>query len=428
MKVLGIITEYNPFHNGHKIHLEESIKASKADSVICIMSGAFLQRGEPSIVNQWARTKMALEAGVDLMIQLPISYSLRSAEHFAFGSIKLLNSTGIVDNICFGSELGDILPFVELGRILSKEPLALSNLIQSKLNKGLSYPEARSKALIDYIRLTPNNLKTTLNTAENILKNPNNILGLEYIKALNKLDSSITPLTIKREGEGYHSLKLNKVSSASAIRSQIYNNYLKERPLINEETSKGLLQESIKILEEEISKGFGPIFYNNFSQQILTLIRRMDERDLKEFEDIRGGLENRIKEAAQRASSLQELISLIKTKRFTQTRIQRILSQVLLNIKEPDLKKFDKANGPLYFRVLGFNNKGRELLKSIKEKGDLPIITKVANHLRSTQDPRNLLQKMLSYDLRANNIYSLAYPNLEARKANIDFRKHPIIK
>ncbi|GAB6098489.1 nucleotidyltransferase [Halanaerocella petrolearia] len=425
MNVLGIITEYNPFHLGHQIHLQKSLDKSNADATICIMSGCFLQRGRPAIIDQWARANMAIQSGVDLILQLPVAYSTRSAEYFALGAVQSLVATNIVDSICFGSEEGDIKLLKKLGQILANEPTKLSKLIQQKVKEGLSYPQARAKALNKYLESTKTNIPAA--KAHKVLTNPNNILGLEYIKALTNLNSSITPLTIQRQGSGYHSKELNKIASASAIREDIKTNLKDNKELITEEVASSLPEVTVKILKDRFSTRLGPTFPYHFSQQILTLLRRINKTELKKYEGVTGGLENRIKEAAQKAISLSELISLIKTKRFTQTRIQRIMVHLLLGLTEDNLTTFDKEDGPQYLRVLGFNNQGRRLLKLIKEKGTLPLITKVANYFKTKQTPRDLLQEMLQYDLLANDLYNLTYNNQQAHQGGIDYRQQPIL-
>ncbi|MCK8816938.1 nucleotidyltransferase [Natroniella sulfidigena] len=427
MKVLGIITEYNPFHYGHQIHLNKSLTKSKADATICIMSGSFLQRGTPAIVNQWTRTKMALQQGVDLVIQLPVAYTTRSAQYFAYGAVKLLTATNIVDHLCFGSELGEIAPLKLIGQLLATEPDQLNQLIKEELTTGVSYPLARSKALTQFLKLNSNLTDISTTKLKSILINSNNILGLEYIRALTKLKSSIIPLTIKREGGSYHSTELQKIASASAIREQIKQNYNSKQPLLDSELNKSMPDSTFKILQEEFANRLGPIFYEDFTLQILTLLRRVTHKQLKNYEGVTGGLENRIKDAATKATSLSELIKLIKTKRFTQTRIQRILTQLLLDLNQEKLSEFESAGGPQYLRILGFNKQGRKLLKLLKEKADLPIITNLSNHFRTNQEPKSTIQKMLLSDIKANNIYSLTYPKLTARQGGVDFYRQPII-
>ncbi|MCK8827243.1 nucleotidyltransferase [Natroniella acetigena] len=427
MKTLGIITEYNPFHHGHKIHLNKSLIKSNADRTICIMSGAFLQRGTPAIVNQWVRTKMALQAGVDLVIQLPIAYTTRSAQYFAHGAVKLLTATNIVDYLCFGSEIGEITPLKFIGRLLADQPKQLDQLIKQELATGVSYPLARSKALIKLLQSNFNSIDISVAKLKSILTNANNILGLEYIRALNNLNSSIIPLTIKREGSNYHSSKLEKIASASAIRQKIKENHNSQQSLLDTKLKKTMPDSTFKLLETAFKEGVGPIFYENFTLQILTLLRRTTHHHLRNYEGVTGGLENRFKDAATKATSLSELIELIKTKRFTQTRIQRILTQLLLGLNQKQLNKFELAGGPQYFRILGFNQQGRKLLKLLKERAELPIITKLSNHFRSNQQPKDIRQKMLLSDIKANNIYSLTYPKLTARQGGVDFYRQPVI-
>ncbi|WP_408956541.1 nucleotidyltransferase [Natroniella sp. ANB-PHB2] len=427
MKVLGIITEYNPFHYGHQIHLNKSLAKSKADATICIMSGSFLQRGTPAIVNQWTRTKMALQQGVDLVIQLPVAYTTRSAQYFAYGAVKLLTATNTVDYLCFGSELGEIGPLKLIGKLLAAEPKELEQLIKKELNTGVSYPVARSKALSKFLQINSNSTDISPTKLKTILTNSNNILGLEYIRALTNLESPITPLTIKREGSDYHSTRLQKIASASAIREEVKKNYNSKQPLLNAELANSMPASTFKLLETAFEDGVGPIFYEDFTLQILTLLRRTTRHQLRNYEGVTGGLENRIKDAATKATSLSELIKLIKTKRFTQTRIQRILTQLLLGLNQKKLNKFELAGGPKYFRILGFNQQGRKLLKLLKERAKLPVITKLSNHFRSNQQPKDIRQKMLLADIKANNIYSLTSPKSIARKGGVDFYRHPIV-
>ncbi|SJZ91198.1 nucleotidyltransferase [Selenihalanaerobacter shriftii] len=421
MKALGIITEYNPFHNGHLYHLRKSLKTTDADYTICVMSGNFVQRGNPAIIDKWNRVKMALEAGIDLVLELPIAYALRSAEYFAYGGVQLLNQTGIVDKMVFGSELGEIEPLIEISEILADEPTELSNLIQEELDKGVSFPKARAEALSIYIP----NLDTTLSTAKvkKTINNPNNILGIEYIKALIQTNSQIKPLTIKRKGADYHQTKIKgKITSATAIRNTI----LKDQSL--QDIKELLPSYSFDILKENIRLNKGPIDLENFELPILTILRRTSPSTLKEIEDVTGGLENRIKDAANQATSLLELIDLIKTKRFTQTRIQRILLHLLLGLNKSTLKGFDKAGGPQYLRILGFSKKGQKILKTMKETSKLPLINRVANHYKSAYPADSLKAKMLAMEVKATNIYSLAYNNPKYRQGGQDYTQPLILK
>jgi len=421
MKVVGLITEYNPFHNGHLYHLNKSIEVSNADYVVCIMSGNFVQRGEPAIIDKWTRTEMALKNGVDLIIELPVTYALRSAEYFAYGSIQLLNKTGIVNKIVFGSEIGNIKPLLEISEVLAYEPDQLSNLIQEELQTGISFPEARANALQKYFTKFKNS--SSSKQFKTILNNPNNILGIEYIKALIRTDSSIQPLTIKRKDANYHQTEIKgKITSATAIRKAILNN----KELQN--LDNVVPSHSYKILNESLMQNKGPISLNDFELSILTLLRRISSNQLQKIEDIIGGLENRIKDAANQTASLNKLISLIKTKRFTQTRIQRILIHLLLDLKKSLLQEFDKNGGPQYLRILGFTEKGQDLLKIMKDKAELPVVNRTANHYKNNYQPNSLKEKMLAYDIKATDIYSLAYMNKEYCHAGQDYKQPIILK
>ncbi len=428
MSSLGIIAEYNPFHQGHLFHLNQSIKRTNTSATICIMSGDFLQRGEPALVNKWSRTKMALQQGIDLVIQLPIPYSIRNAEKFAFGSIQLLAKTGIVDYLSFGSEWGKIEELKIINDLLEDEPDKLSQLIKDNLSKGSSYPQAQSQAIINYLKNNPGQSLITAQDAKEIITNPNNILGLEYLKRLNKSNSNITPITIKRRGANYHSSKLEKLASATAIRTKIKSNYYKNKNLLNNELTTLLLQGTEEVLKEDFNQGLGPIFYKEFASVIITLLRRSTLKEIKNYEDIRGGLEYKIKTAAHKATSIEELITNIKSKRFTRTRIQRTLIQILLGLNQEILSAFDQHEGPQYLRVLGFTKRGQKLLKKMKKRATLPIITKIAQYYKTGQTPKNLLQKMLHYDLLASDLYSLAYPNQSSRQGGRDFYQSPIIQ
>ena len=422
MKTLGIIAEYNPFHKGHKYHLNQSLAKTEAEATICIMSGNFLQRGTPALINQFSRAEIALQEGVDLVIQLPVSYTIRSAPNFAFGAVKLLDATGIVDYISFGSESGNLNILTKLAELLAEEPEELSKQITDNLATGLSYPKATAKAVITYLKKDKERIE--LKKYQQALNSPNNILGIEYLKALNKLDSSILPVTIKRKGSGYHDKKIKSFPSATAIRNKIKLNKTNN---LSKEIKDNLPTISFQILQRELQLNRGPIFFESFTQQILTLLRRINRQELNNYEDVAKGLNNRIKSAAKKATDLTELLNLIKTKCYTQMRIQRIIAQILIDLKANLLEEFDRVGGPQYFRVLGFTKKGQKLLSQIKEKADIPIITKVADYYKSNYDLDTPLKKMLKTDITANNIYNLAYPNQKYRCGGSDFRQHPII-
>ncbi|MCX7841588.1 MAG: nucleotidyltransferase [Clostridia bacterium] len=416
MKVLGLIVEYNPFHNGHLYHLQESKKLSGADCVICVMSGNFIQRGEPSIVNKWARARMALCSGADLVIELPFPYAMSSAEYFAFGAVKILDSLGIVNYVCFGSEHGSIDDLKDIAQVFVDEPHEYRSALQNELNKGLSFPAARENALTRYLSCKKSPVSFS----------SNNILGIEYLKALIKLKSDITPLTIARVGNTYNQEQLSgEISSATAIRKHIDREIKEIKPLPFSLQLPAIPQESSAILEEEFKSGRGPVFSYHFELLILSMLRKMKASDLKQLPFVSEGLENRIKEASGNTGSLNELLESISTKRYTRTRIQRILFNTLTGMTQKLFDDFNNNGGPQYIRVLGFNQKGRTLLSLMSKSACLPVIIKAADFKNSCNP---LLGKMLELEALATDLYVLGYSNPQYRKAGQEFTQNLVIE
>ncbi len=419
MTILGIITEYNPFHNGHLYHLKEAKEISGAEAAVCLMNGNFVQRGRPALVDKWVRTKMAIENGVDLIIELPLIYGIRSAEYFAQGSIQTLNATGIIDKLVFGSEAGKIEPLKIIARILLDEPSFFKKCLKDYLSDGLSFPAARELALLDYLDRYENT--STLKEVASVFQEPNNILGIEYIKAIYSTKSDIIPLTIKRTGSNYHEKELlGDVASATAIRKKIYQEDFNM-------VKKAVPASCWKILENTFKQGKGPVDKNNLGIMILNKLRQLSFDELKDFAEIENGLGNRIIEAAHNSGNLNQLIDNIKTRAFTWTRIQRNLLHILFNIKEKDFQSLD-YHGPKYLRILGFNKKGEELLARIKANSPLPMITQPADYLNEVNiDSNEPLIKSLSHDIQATDIYSLLFPEPRKRRGHLDFTT-PIIR
>lgn len=408
MKVLGLITEYNPFHNGHLYHLEKSKEVSGCDTVVCIMSGNFIQRGLPALVNKWARTEMALANHVDLVIELPVYYAVSSAEFFAFGAIKLLDSLGVVDSVCFGSECGEVEILNMVAKVLVEEPEDYRYLLGNHLRQGISFPTARSLALQNYFNRSNKNDSALIKL---VVNQPNNILGIEYIKALYKLKSKIQPATIKRYTADYNSIKLfGNIASATAIRKILKSDNL---DIIN-----GVVPPpSYEILDREFREGRGPVFADSFESILLSTIRKMNVSHLKNITDISEGIENRIKKAAQNSGSFHDLLVKIKTKRYTLTRLQRILIHILLGLSKDFFNSFHSIGGPPYIRVLGFSSKGKELLSKIKSSS-LPLVTTPSDFLRTCSP---FQKEMLEADILASDIYSLGYPVPSQRIGGQDF-------
>lgn len=396
--ITGIITEYNPFHKGHKYHLERAKSDTNADGIVCVMSGNFMQRGIPAIIDKWKRTEMAIKNGVDLVLELPMVYSLSSAEHFAFGSVSLLNSLGVIDHLYFGSEEGNIDLLESIANTLVAEPETYQSSLKRYLNTGLPFHSSRANALNDYLNS---------NDILDVLSSSNNILGIEYIKAIKVLKSSIIPKTLKREGSMYNDSKLNSVfSSATSIRKHIKENSL-------DKLENALTKNSYDILFNLSSSDYPFTFEEDMFKYIKYKLLTSNNC-LSSLPDISEGLDNKILKEVLVSDSLDELILNSKSKRYTYTRISRILAQTFLNLEDYDLLNLSKSPAP-YARVLGFNSNGRDILKKIKSKNNIDIITKV---------PRNNLCDHMKIDILGTKAYSLLNPMINPMD---DYLKSPII-
>lgn len=412
MKVLGIVAEYNPFHNGHLYHLEESVRITGASHTVAVMSGNFMQRGEPSIVNKWARAETALKSGVDLVLELPVVYACSSAETFAIGAIGILDRIGAVDCLCFGSETGELNPLQQVSDILLHEPESLKAHLKNYLSKGVNFPVARALALEKYMGPSASNI-------HRLLKAPNNILAIEYLKALKRLQSTIIPYTIKRHAAGYHSSRIRRsIASASAIRSHLLK--VKNKPELMERI---MPDTTLDVLNREFAAGRGPIHTDLFSAIIISDIRRLGTQRLKGFPEVTEGLENRIWKAARKSTSISAMINQAKTKRYTHTRLKRVSVYIMLDMYKNLVAKLKHSNYPSYARVLGLNKKGREILKRANTLSKAPIITKTSNH---SFEKDTLLLEILEKDILATDLYVLGYPNADHAFAGQDFVTSPL--
>lgn len=414
MNVVGIIAEYNPFHHGHLYQIHQVKKIVNPDIILCIMSGNFVQRGEPAIFDKWARTRMALSAGIDLVIELPTCFCTATAEIFAQSAINILKSIGIVNILSFGVENCCKKELLVLGGILAEEPPMFKDLIKIKLKKGISFAAAREEALIEYL-LHYHNFDTK--RLSNLLKQPNFILGLEYVKAINKVKANVEILPIQRYGASYHNISSNvEFPSATAIRELLKKIQVGKKSLSS--IIGKIPDNSYSIIKNEIDSGKGPIFMEDFESLLLYILRRTSALNLKSFFDVVEGLENRIKRASKVSTSLQELIDGIKSKRYPETKIKRILIHILININ----KELVFLRKPLYLRVLGANQRGTKLLKKITKDIDIPIITRTAMY----KNLDSIAKSMFEIDLSASDIYSLAYPLKSSRKSGLDFKQNII--
>ena len=402
--VLGIIAEYNPFHNGHLYHINESKKQANADYTIAVISGNFVQRGDVSIIDKWSKAEMAIKNGIDLVIELPTMYSISSAENFAYGSMKILDSLNIVNAISFGAEQANTDTLDKFATILYNEPKEFISVLNHELSKGVSFPKARENALLLYLN--------DIRRYANVLSSPNNILGIEYLKAIKKLKSDIIPIAIPRSKVGYNSSEIvDGFASATSIREMLITRNTKN-------IHKVIPESSYEILNDCISNGRYVSSISQYEKEIIYVLRKMSIEEIANIPDVTEGLENLIKEAANSCNNIQEFINIVKSKRYTQTRIQRILVYALLGITKKDMITLNKT-AP-YIRVLGFNSKGRDLLSAITSANPkLNIITSVKKFIDSTNN-KNLLS-ILEKDIFATNVYTLGYEYDSI--SNLDYTK-----
>lgn len=381
MKSVGIICEYNPFHNGHIYHLDKVKELYPDYTIILVMSGNFTQRGDVSIINKWDKTKIALKYGADIVVELPYVFATESADKFAYASVNLLNELG-VEAIVFGSETNNIEKLEELANIQLYDK-KYNKLVKEYIDDGINYPTALSKALYDI-------------TGKKIEK-PNDILALSYIREIKKIGSDIKPVSIKRNND-YNSLELNDgMTSASSIRYALYNKENIEN-YIPEET------------EECLNK---PVFNENYFS--LLKYKILTEEDLSIYQTVDEGIENRLKKYIVNSKNLEEFILKIKTKRYTYNKLNRMFNHILCNFTKEEAEELDEIE---YIRVLGFSYKGQDYLNKIKKEIDLPIIT------RFTSD-----YEMLNIEYRATCVYATVMDEKDKIKLiESEYKNPPIIR
>lgn len=398
MNITGIIAEYNPLHNGHIYHLLETKKICNSDATVCVMSGNFVQRGEPALIDKWSRAKSAVLSGIDLVLELPCIYSLSSAEFFAFGAVSLLNSLGVINSLCFGSESGNVENIEYIASLLNHEPEEYKSYLKYNLDEGLSFPKARMEAVKKFM-----SKNSQLLLSEDEMKASNNVLGIEYCKSLKKLNSSIKPYTVKRKGSLYADTKLSDYPSATSIR-----NSLKE--FKNADLLKNSIPEvSFKIISNNINNiTFKDSMFNFLKYKAYT-----NKNSLKNLPDISEGLENKVYEALTKYNNIDDALTFIKSKRYTYTRLSRILTQYYIGFDCYNTDYLRKLPCP-YARILGFNEKGKEILRLMKSKSKIPLISKV----------NKLNNETLTLDIQATKAYSLINASVNHLD---DYLKKPVI-
>lgn len=397
MKTVGLITEYNPFHNGHAYHIEKAKMLTGADRVIVVMSGDFVQRGAPAVMPKHLRAKSALLSGASLIIELPVCFATGSAEYFAQGSISLLNQLGCIDSICFGSECGDLHLLKEIAQILADEPIEYQTALKQALKEGASFPAARQEALNIYS-----------DKYSEILASPNNILGIEYLKALAKIHSKMEPFTIKRIGAGYHDMDIDgQFSSATAIRSDIYqladvNSSSESLPLTHIQTQ---VPSSCHELMKKNYQTRYPVKADDFSLLLKAKLLSETAGSLSHYLDMSPELANRILRLRNDYLSFEQFCDLLKTKELTRSRISRSFIHVLLGITNDWLTAM-KAPAP-YARILGFRRDHADLLGILKRTSDIPLITSPARAVLA-----DTAYQMLELDIYASNLYESVITDL----------------
>ncbi|MDV6376814.1 nucleotidyltransferase [Sporosarcina sp. GW1-11] len=399
MLATGIVVEYNPFHNGHLYHLQQAKKQTTADIIIAVMSGQFLQRGEPAIVDKWTRAEMALASGADLVIELPYAFATAHAPQFAKGAIELLDALQC-DYYCFGSEEGSIAPFTNSLELIHSQSKVYEQTIQDAMQEGLSYPRAL-RAGYDVI-----SQHTTLPLAD--LSEPNNILGFHYMQAAQEIQSTMVPVTIERTGSHYHdtSLPADSIASATSIRKKLLQSYS------TQDVELYMPASSFHLLKDWTARhGF-----QNWDQLYPLLrytILREEPQRLAEIADVTEGIEFSLYKAAKEQATFQCFMQAVKSKRYTWTRIQRMLVHILTGYRKSTR---EQINSPSYIRLLGMSQSGRTYLRNVKKQMQLPLVSRVA----SLSDP-SLLMDCKSTDIYLFGIQSAPAPGL-------DYRTPPIMR
>lgn len=403
MKVAGIIAEYNPFHNGHKYHIDKVRQKTGADYCIIIMSGDFTQRGEPAVMDKYMRAEIALSEGADLVLELPVCFSCASAPFFAESAVSLLDDLGVVDYLAFGSECGDISMLQEASSILVQEPPAYTKALKAGIRSGLSYPSAQAKALIDYVTqnvaLSGDSSLSATDSEElsALLSSPNNILGIEYCKSLISRGSSILPVTMLRRGSSYSDKELYpEGSSALAIRTVLQTGDTLEKIRSHVPASV------YTVMEREYGKIF-PVFPDMLSSMLHYKLLSESETGYTCYQDVSRELSDKIRNALPSYQDFSSFCMLLKTKELTYARISRSLLHIFLNIRKSDMK-YDVQSGLVFYgRILGFRRTCTPLLNAIKANSSIPLISKLADAANYLEDAA---MHQLSKDIQAAHLYN----------------------
>lgn len=424
MHITGIIAEYNPFHNGHQYQLEQ-IRKNHPDTIIAaVMSGSFLQRGTAALLDKWTRAELAVKGGCDVVFELPFAFACRSAQDFARGGVQLLARLGCINTLAFGAECPSLATLQSLANAI--DSAAVQEELHERINAGVSYATALTKLAAK-----------AAGANASLLHEPNNILAIEYLRALKDFPG-ISPLLIPRAGAGYHNDDIAAPNaSASAIRQLLYKAADAARIANGRLLAAQLTERDYAALRESLpSAVFANIRQLTAAQlpdhdrlllPLQALMLRTDNATLQELAGINEGLENRLRDCLQTATAYDELVYAAATKRYPQSRIARTLIHLLLGIKQTQMDAIDES-GPLYARVLACSPRGRDLLRHIKKAETLPLITKTSTYLTSPQRVQGLaalspLQQQLALDTMATGLRQLTLP--QATQKRNDFQQSP---
>lgn len=424
MNVIGIIAEYNPFHNGHAYQIKKIKEELHADFVVVAMSGDFVQRGAPAIIDKYARTEMALSNGADLVIELPVLWATASAEYFATAGVTLFEKMGCVDGICFGAETDNLAALSLLADILADEPEEYRRKLSFYLKQGFAFPMARSKALKDYflqnptltLPLSSDSLECDISTKfTTILDTPNNILAIEYLKALKKRNSLMTPYVIKREGAGYHEESILDSSSfapsvptasATAIRKELFQSakafHDSSFNIFDDTLETAMPASALAVLNNYLTTN-KPVCTNDFSSILGYQLLCSDAATLSDIGDLSLDLANRILKNRSQFIGFEQFCNLCKSKDVAYTRLSRVFMQLILGIKKADYSCGISVDYVPYLRILGFRKNSSVLLKELKAGSKVPIISKLADAASLLDETAMLL---LRKDIFAADLYS----------------------
>ena len=400
MQIAGIIIEYNPLHRGHLYLMEETRARLGADTaLIGVMSGNFVQRGDFAILRKHARAEAAVQSGMDLVLELPLSWAVASAERFADGGVQVLEAAGVVTDLAFGSECGDIAALRRVAETLVRPEL--NELVRRELTKGDSFAAARQRALA-----------ALLPEAAALLEQPNNTLGIEYCKALLRRESAIRPMTVKRKGMGHDGQgPRTGPAPATLLREALKRG---DRDWAMAEMPRAMRS----IYEREEAAGRAPVFQESCERAVLARLRSMTEADFAALDEGREGLHHRLYHASRAAASVDRLLEAVKTKRYAHARLRRMTLWAYLGLTPADF-----SDSVPYLRVLAANETGRQLLAQMRKTASVPVLTKPA-------DVRRLpaaAQALFELEVRATDLYTLAYPDLTAACGGTEWREGPVI-